>query len=201
MSVVKNKGIAKGAKSQTELGRRLGCSQKAVSQYVNAKDGWRWGRGPWTAKQVGEIQRWKKDLPPDNREEESNRAKADSRQGKADSKRSKAPSGAPRGDGAGEFVGGPLAEIRERKGLANLELTNERAAELRFNREVRQSKYLLKEDVERERIERVHAVKGAMLAVADSGIAEAMRNTETDQEARDMLRGRMIEICQEFSKE
>lgn len=54
--------------------------------------------------------------------------------------------------------------------------------------------------MEEGRVHRIQAVKSAMMGIADSGVVEAIRNAETDQEAREVLKGRMIELCLEFSR-
>lgn len=166
---------------QKGLGRAAGVSQKTVSEWLRDR-AWTWGRGPWKTSDVPGILQFAR-----GRKRRSN---------------DPAVAGKLMGSGitAGK-IGGFSKDVSELSPLerASISVKLETAASRKVDREIKLGKYVLKEDVEKERVARIHAVKNAMLALPDSGIVESIRAAENEHEAKEILRGRIYEMCQAFA--
>lgn len=127
-----------------QLGAALGVSAKTATQYINDPS-WRLGRGPWGAKAIVAAKAWKRQVYP-----------ADGEPGEDPSLLS---------NDAGST--GVLAEIRRLpvKTRVQVQKMLESIASIKVDREMKLGGLVRKEDVDRERVERVQAVRQEMSRV------------------------------------
>ena len=169
---------------QNGLARAAGVSQAAVSQWLKDRD-WKWGRGPWKSSDLAAILEF----------------------GRGRRRRSNDPAESAKAGGAGagaELGGNPRKRAKAIADLgplerASLQLKLESAASKKVDREITLGKYVLREDVEKERVGRIHAVKNASLALVESGIVELIRGAESELDGKEIMRGRIHEMLQAFA--
>jgi hypothetical protein len=106
--------------------------------------------------------------------------------------------------GAGDIAGGKKKFSRDLSDLSPLEAATiqqklEASLLSKAKRAVFEAKWVKKEDVEKERVARIHAVKNAMLALPDGGIVESIRAADNEHEAKEILRGRILEMLAGFA--
>lgn len=137
--MARTKSAKSSGGAQTWLATQLGISQQRLSKLVNS-DGWRFGRGPWTWKQLPAI-----------------RAHVNERRAL-----NNATAGAFDEDGkeATDATIEALSKNPER--VAKIKLIIERTAKLKLERELLAGGYLKKEDVDANRVAQIHAVRAKM---------------------------------------
>jgi len=159
-----------GPTSGRQLAKSLGKSQSAVRKWF-AHDAWPFGRsGPWD---IAAVKSWA--------------AKHIGANPAAEPETTKPPEGSTR----------PPAEISEER-RAKLDLIRERRRKLKHENGVNAGLYLLKSDVEIGRLERVEAVKSALLSLPK--LATQLVGM-TELEIATVLEAETIKILNDFSRE
>lgn len=173
---------------QEALARAAGVTRTTIGQHWLRDANWRWGRGPWKQSDLPAILNF----------------------GRQRKRRSDDPAVAGRammaaGAGAaGDVAAGKKRFSKDLSQISPLEaatIAQKMEASLlsKAKRAVFEAKWVKKEDVERERVARIHAVKNAMLALPDSGIIESIRGADNEHEAKEILRGRILEMLAAFA--
>jgi hypothetical protein len=157
--------------SQSDLSGRLRISQQRLSKLLRDPE-WRWGRGPWTEDQADEADAWLAGR------REANNATAGMDSG-----------------GVGDAQ--QLEELkRNPEKLARLRLIIERTAKVKLERELLAGNYLKREQVAREQVSKVYAVRAKLQELP---LRAHLLVGKTEAECEAVLIGWMREVCEFFA--
>lgn len=170
------------ANSVAALARGLGVSREAVTRYLKRPD-WKFAAtGPWNVEQV---RAWRDaTLSPAHHD---------------GGKRRKRPAQPPKDTVAGVSAGldAELAKLDVEK-RARVNLLVERRLAIELDREIRSGRYMRREDVERGRVARIHAVRARLQALPRQAASDLVGLDET--EISRVLTEHCDAICREFSE-
>ena len=160
--------------NQAQLAARLGCTQVRISQYTRNPD-WYFGPAPWPENLFPSIERWR----------QAHRADANATR-YADS------SGDANVDQ--ETIIARLKQNPEK--YARVRLTLERTASLKFQRELAEGKLVDREEVDRQRVRQITAVRSKLVELASRSALIAMKS---DKECSTILLEWARESCNYFA--
>lgn len=194
--MAKARQAKKKISGQSELASALGVSQQRVSELMRDPD-WRWPRKSWSSDDVHEIDNWL------TRRRSENNASADLGRDEIS-------------DAAAADVLGSLK--RDPVKVAKLKKLIEETTLIKLNRQLKEGNYILKSEVEEQRIIRIEAVKLKMqqiplrakdlLALFHASLVKQLSDPELQRKIEDGLEGRleawlthcMKEICNAFAR-
>lgn len=151
---------------QLWLAKKLGISQPRVAKLVKDPD-WPFGKGPWKAGDVPAIQRHMSERRA------GNNATAESADDNA-----------------------IAALSRNPEKVARIKLVVERTAKIKLERELLAGGYLKKEDVEKDRITRVYAVRAKMMEIP---LRCSLIAHKSEAECEAILTDWMKDVCDHFA--
>lgn len=171
-------------RNQKWLADYLGVSQPRISELMKDPE-WRWAKGNWSDKDAMGIRRWL------NKRRSENNATADVTDEAA-------------GDVLGTLRKDPVK-------VAKLKKLVEETALIKLNRELKLGNYILKSEVEDQRIQRIEAVKLKMqqiplrckdlLALFHAAIAKQIQELATIKSIEEGLEGRLESLLMNWMKE
>lgn len=159
--------------TQKALADAVGLSPGRISQIVNG-GGWPFGRGPWS------------------------RADVDAIRGHIASRRSENNATAVASATAEGVIDDGLRALHSLTPLnkAKLKLTLERAASVKFDRELKAGGFVQREEIERERVARVFAIRGRL---SDLPLRAHLLVGKSEREIEVAIREWAREICNFFA--